>query len=86
MNKYASLALAHWETYRPNELAAMSDREKFFAEIGEQISYQISELSRQLAGSGPAGEAYLTKVARLGKAKLAAEAQVLQETLPAAED
>ena len=86
MNKYASLALAHWETYRPKELAGMSDRDTFFAQLGEQISYQIAELSRQIAGGARTGEPYLIKADRLGDARRAAEEQILRETLPAAEE
>ena len=86
MNKYALLAQRHWETYRPIEFASMGDPETFFAELGEQISYQIAELSRQLEGSGQPGEAYLTKVDRLRAVRLSAEEQVLRETLPAGEE
>lgn len=85
MNKYAMLAQQHWETYRPLEFAQMNDRETFFTNLGEQISYQIAELARQLEGGVQPGEAYLAKVGRLGAARRSAEEQVLRETLPAAE-
>jgi hypothetical protein len=85
MNKYALLAQRHWETYRPIELAQMRDRDRFFAELGEQISYQVAERSRQLEGGVQPGEAYVAKVNRLRAARLTAEEQVLSETLPAAE-
>jgi hypothetical protein len=85
MNRYALLAQRHWEMYRPIEFERMRDRETFFAKLGEQISYQIAELARQMEGSVRPGEAYLAKVERLGTAKLSAEAQVLRETLPSAE-
>ena len=85
MNKYALLAQRHWETYRPVELAQMDDRERFFSELGEQISYQIAERSRQLEGGVQPGEAYGAKADRLRAARSTAEEQVLRETLPAAE-
>jgi hypothetical protein len=86
MNRYALLAQRHWEKYRPIEFEQMRDRDTFFAKLGEQISYQIAELTRQMEGSARPGEAYLAKVDRLGAAKLSAEAQVLRETLPSPEE
>jgi hypothetical protein len=85
MNKYATQAQRHWETHRPTEYADMADRDRFFARLGEQISYQVAELSRQMEGHAPVGETYMAKVGRLATAKSTAEAQVLRETLPAAE-
>ena len=85
MNKFALLAQRHWERYRPAELAQMPDQERFFSELGEQISYQIAERSRQLEGGVQPGEAYVAKVNRLRAARLTAEQQVLRETLPAEE-
>lgn len=84
-NRYALLAHRHWETHRPIELAAMRDQDRFFAELGEQISYQVAERCRQLEGGVQPGEAYGAKVNRLRAARLTAEEQVLRETLPAAE-
>lgn len=85
MNKYATQAQQHWQAHRPSEYAQMPDRERFFDMLGEQISYQIAELAREMEGHAPAGESYLAKVGRLANAKSTAEAQVLRETLPAAE-
>lgn len=85
MNKYATQAQRHWEAHRPTEYADMADRDRFFTMLGEQISYQVAELARQLEGYAPDGESYLAKVGRLATAKSTAEAQVLRETLPAAE-
>lgn len=85
MNKYATQAQRHWETHRPTEYADMPDRDRFFDRLGEQISYQVAELAREMEGHAPAGETYLAKVGRLAAAKSTAEAQVLRETLPDAE-
>ena len=83
MNRYTSLALEHWKTHRADELAGMTDRETFFAQLGEQISYQVAELSRQLQQDGPPGEDYSARAARFRQARQAAEEQVLRETLTA---
>jgi hypothetical protein len=63
----------------------MLDRDRFFAELGEQISYQIAERTRQLEGGVQPSEAYGAKVDRLRAARRTAEDQVLRETLPEAE-
>jgi hypothetical protein len=81
MNRYASLAYEHWRTHRADEFAGMGDRETFFAQLGEQISYQVAELTRQLERDGPPGEAYLAKAARFREARQRAEEQVLRDTL-----
>jgi hypothetical protein len=86
MNKYATQAQQHWQAHRPSEYAQMPDRERFFAMLGEQISYQVAELAREMEGQPPPGESYLAKVGRLATARSTAEAQVLRETLPAAEE
>lgn len=85
MNKYAAQAQRYWEAHRPAEYAQMADRDQFFTRLGEQISYQVAELARELEGNPRAGESYVAKVGRLSNAKQAAEEQVLRETLPAAE-
>ena len=83
MNRYAALAHEHWQKHRADELAAMGDQETFFARLGEQISYQIAELTRQLERDGPPGEAYSAKAARFREARQRAEEQVLRDTLTA---
>ena len=85
MNKYGLLAQRHWERHRPNDLAGMRDQDRFFAELGEQISYQVAERAKQLEGGVQPGEPYAAKAARLRATRQSAEEQVLQETLPAAE-
>ncbi len=81
MNRYASLAREYWQTHRAAELAGMTDSETFFAGLGEQISYQIAELTRELQRGGPTGEAYLEKATRFRQAREQAEAHILRETL-----
>ena len=83
MNRYASLAYEHWRTHRADEFARMTDPGTFFAQLGEQISYQIAELTRQLERDGPPGEAYLAKAERFREARQRAEEQVLRDTLTA---
>jgi hypothetical protein len=82
VNRYASLALEHWQRHRADELARMQDRESFFAQLGEQISYQIAELARELCRGGPPDELYLAKANRFRDARQLAEDEVLRHVLP----
>ncbi len=86
MNHYGEIARKHWEKYRPIEYAAMTDRDEFFARLGDQISDQITALASRLEGEAQPGETFLGKVGRLNMAKLRAQEQVLREMLPPAED
>ena len=89
MNKYAHMAIRHWQTFLPDRFQAIPEheRETFFADLGEQAAAQIEELQMQLAGPDPVGEGYLEKVGRLNAARMQAEEKVLPELiLPAPED
>ena len=89
MNKYAHMAIRHWQTFLPDRFQAIpeSDRTRFFTELGEQAAVEIEELQMQLAGADPVGEGYLEKVGRLNAARMQAEEIVLRELiLPAPED
>ena len=89
MNKYAHMAIRHWQTFLPDRFQAIpeSDRAPFFTELGEQAAAEIEELQMQLAGPDPVGEGYLEKVGRLNAARMQAEEIVLRELiLPAPED
>jgi hypothetical protein len=83
MNKYAHMAIRHWQTFLPDRLRAIpeSDRTRFFAELGEQAASEIEELQMQLAGPDPVGEGYLEKVGRLNAARMQAEEKVLSELI-----
>ncbi|MGA2014894.1 MAG: TnpV protein [Solirubrobacteraceae bacterium] len=83
MNKYAHMAIRHWQTFLPDRLRAIpeSDRTRFFTELGERAAVEIEELQMQLAGPDPVGEGYLEKVGRLNAARMQAEEKVLSELI-----
>ncbi len=81
MNKYGRIAMNHWQKTDPDRYAAIPDKEAFFAELGERAESEIQQLQDSLAGPDRADESYLEKVGRLNMARLAAEEQVLRETL-----
>ncbi len=79
MNVYGALAMRHWERYAPSRVAAMSDREGFFTDLGVQVETQVAALADRLAGSPPVGETYPATVGRLMNARMQAEEIVLGE-------
>ena len=83
MNKYGRMAIRHWQTFLPDRLRAMPERDqtRFFTELGEQAAAEIEELQMQLAGPDPVGEGYLEKVGRLNAARMQAEEKVLAELI-----
>jgi hypothetical protein len=83
MNKYARMAMSHWEKHLPDRFGAIaqSDRTRFFTDLGEEAAGRIAELEIQLAGPDPEGEGYLEKVGRLNSARQQAEEIVLPELI-----
>jgi hypothetical protein len=83
MNKYAHLAIRHWQQTDPARYQAIpeSEREAFFRELGERAESEIQQLQDRLAGSDPPSETYLEKVGRLNMARLQAEEIVLPELI-----
>ncbi len=83
MNKYAHMAIRHWQTFLPDRFQAIpeNEREAFFTELGEQAAVEIEELQMWLAGPDPVGEGYLEKVGRLNAARMQAEEKVLAELI-----
>ncbi len=79
MNKYGQLAMTHWQETDPTRYAAIPNPGEFFSTLGEQVQYQVLEVSDKLAGSDLAGEQYMAKVARLNTARLQAEELVLAD-------
>jgi hypothetical protein len=86
MNRYGALAERHWQTHLPTRYARIEDPARFFAELGEQIQDQITELKDTLAGDDRPGEGYLDKVGRLNAAEQMARERILAQTLPESEN
>jgi hypothetical protein len=83
MNKYAHLAIRHWQKTDPDRYNAIpaSERETFFTELGERAESEIQQLQDQLAGPDPGNETYFEKVGRLNMARLQAEEIVLPDLI-----
>ncbi len=83
MNRYQVIARRHWERWLPEQYAAISDPDGFFAALGEEAARQVDDLAARLAGDGGAGEGYLERAGRLASARTQAEEIVLpQRVLP----
>ena len=81
MNKYAKLAISHWQHTDPDRYVQIPDPEAFFTQLGGRAQIEIQQLQDALAGPDRPGESYLEKVGRLNIARLSAEEQVLAETI-----
>jgi len=82
MNKYARLAMSHWQRTDPDRYAEIPEpKETFFQQLGEQAEREIQQLEDAIAGSDPPNEDYLTKVGRLNAARQAAQERVLAELI-----
>ena len=74
MNKYARLAMSHWQRTDPDRYTEIPEpKEMFFQQLGEQAEREIQQLEDAIAGSDPPNEDYLTKVGRLNAARQAAQ-------------
>lgn len=83
MNKYATMARSHWQTWLPGRYAAIREPDSFFSTLGQEAEQQVEELADQIAGDAQPGEGYLERAGRLAAARSQAEEIVLpQMVLP----
>lgn len=81
MNRFGRMARRQWETVAPGRVEALPDPVRFFAELGETLLAEVSDLAATLAGLDPVGESYLAKVARLRTARREAEEIVMRQLM-----
>ncbi len=81
MNKYGAQLKAHWERHLTSRYNELKDKESFFSKWGEEIEGRVDQLTETIAGDDPPLESYLSKMGRLGEARLTAESEVLREVL-----
>lgn len=82
MNRYATMAVQHWERYAPSLVAALPDPTRFFSDLGAEVEAQVNDLAARIASMTTdccSAESYLEKVARLQTARRAAEEVVMAE-------
>ena len=79
MNKYARLAMSHWQRCSPRRVRALEDPTAFFTDLGEEVQAQVSDLARLLAGPDLERETYREKIARLQAATRTAEEVVMAQ-------
>lgn len=78
-NPYGERARKHWQQWLPQRFSELTDPDRFFAELGQQISQRVADLSPALEGKAPPEEAWMDKVRRLNMARFLAEGQALRE-------
>jgi hypothetical protein len=81
MNEYGAMAQEHWQQWLPQRYAAIEDPDAFFAELGEEVSAEISDRWTQMraAAGNPPGEDFIDRVGRLNAMRKQAEEGVLAE-------
>ena len=83
VNRYGVIAQRHWARWLPRQYAAISDPERFFTTLGEEVARQIDDLTDELMDEISQGEGYLAQVGWLFAARAIAEELVLpQRVLP----
>jgi len=86
VNRYGVIARWYWARWLPRQYAAISDPEKFFTALGEEVARQIDDLTDDLIGDIRQGDSFLAHVGRLFTARAIAEELILPERiLPEAE-
>ena len=86
MNGYGVIAQRHWARWLPKQYAAISDPESFFTTLGEEVAWQIDDLTDDLVGDIQQNDSYITHVGRLFAARAIAEELILpQRVLPESE-
>lgn len=83
MNKYGSIAQAHWRKHRPVEYGQLPDPDNFFSILGDEIEQRVDSLSEAIVGTDPPNETFQQKMGRWTEARQTAESEVLQEMLNA---
>ena len=82
MNRYATMAMQHWERYAPSLVAGLPDPTRFFSDLGAEVEAQVNDLAARIASMTTdccSAESYLEKVARLQTARRTAEEVVMAE-------
>jgi hypothetical protein len=83
VNRYGVIAQRHWARWLPRQYAAISDPERFFTTLGEEVARQIDDLTDDLTGEIRQGDSYLAHVGRLFAARAIAEELILPQAGPA---
>jgi hypothetical protein len=69
MNRYGVIAKRHWARRLPRQYAAISDPDRFFSTLGEEVARQIDDLTNELVGEIRQSDSYLAHVGRLFAAR-----------------
>jgi len=62
VNRYGVTAKRHWARRLPRLYAAISDPDRFFSTLGEEVARQIDDLTDELVGEIRQSDSYLAHV------------------------
>jgi hypothetical protein len=79
VNRYGVMAQRHWARWLPRQYAAISDPERFFTTLGEEVARQIDDLTDELVGEIRQSDSYLAHAGRLFAARVIAEELILPQ-------
>ena len=81
MNRYATMAMQHWERHAPSLVAGLPDPTRFFSDLGAEVEAQVNDLAVRIASLRQpcSTEPYLEKVSRFQTARRTAEEVVMAE-------
>lgn len=79
MNHYGVMAWEHWRKARPQELAELTDPERFFTQLGEQVQAEIRHRRQAQEATLELGDNYLQNLGLLNNVQMTVEDEVLRE-------
>jgi hypothetical protein len=82
MSEYATTARRHWETFRPRELAQITetgDPEAFFRELETAVQERIAELTEERMGEAMRETDHQRRAGKLKAVQQMAREQALKE-------
>ena len=82
MNDHGAVLRRFYEAYRPAELEAMADPDRFFAEQGEWMASAITDTEHLYKRGDLDPDDFLAVVGDNNRARLAAQEEVYAEFMP----
>ncbi|WP_157545937.1 hypothetical protein [Hamadaea tsunoensis] len=79
MNRYGALAMKHWREEFPNRFSQIEDPQRFFTELGAQVSTEIADLAAELAAQEPSSGTFLANLGNQRTSTSRAEEIVLAQ-------
>ena len=79
MNQYGAMAMKHWAEFLPLRFRDLTDPERFFTTLGQQVEEEIAQREMELRHRITPTEDFLRTARAYSTCHLEAEQQVLRE-------